>query len=109
MKAQANQAVSPATRMRPDSMTAKFLPTTAMLPLSKYRNGRGGFRPLSSLEIIAPLLDCDLRHARQRLAVLHQRRRIADHEYIWSVRNTQERADTGSPRPVGRNAKHLHE
>src|SRR5271169_738007 len=58
---------------------------------------------------ITALLDCDLRYAWQRLAVLHQRRRIADHEYIRSIRNAQERADAGSPRTVGRDAQHLHE
>src|SRR6266403_1362751 len=36
-----NHGIIPASLIRPDSMMAKFLPITAMLPLSKYRKGRG--------------------------------------------------------------------
>ena len=42
------------SRIRPDSKMAKFFPTTAMLPLSKYRKGRDFERPSSTAEMKRP-------------------------------------------------------
>src|ERR1700692_2278464 len=49
-----NQGIIPASLIRPHSRMAKFLPITAMLPLSKYRKGRGGLPPPISLAIHPP-------------------------------------------------------
>src|SRR5712672_3687771 len=49
-----NHGINPASLIRPDSRMAKFLPITAMLPLSKYRKGRGVLPPPSSLAIHPP-------------------------------------------------------
>jgi hypothetical protein len=53
-KTQSSQVRKPLMQRRPLSNTAKFLPTTAMLPLSKYRKGRLVSRPLRSFEISRP-------------------------------------------------------
>src|ERR1700730_7722821 len=46
MNAQTSHVANPLSRILWVSRIAKFLPTTAMLPLSKYRKGRVGARPV---------------------------------------------------------------
>jgi len=54
INAQINQGIIPASLIRPDSRMAKFLPITVMLPLAKYRKGRGGLWPSISLAMNPP-------------------------------------------------------
>ena len=54
IRAQSQKVGNPVRRIRPDSKMAKFFPTTAMLPLSKYRKGRDFERPSSTAEMKRP-------------------------------------------------------
>src|ERR1700722_14687402 len=111
MKAQMNQGIIPASLIRPDSRMAKFLPITAMLPLSKYRKGRGGLPPPSSLAIHLPTYrPCWIwtyAPPWQRSTVLYQGRGIADDEYLARIGDVQKWADACPAGAVGSYPEHL--
>src|SRR6266702_2376460 len=52
--AHTHQVTKPLLRKWPTSRIAKFLPTTAILPLLRYRNGRPSLCPLTRLAMTCP-------------------------------------------------------
>ena len=113
MNTHTSQVTNPLIRIRPRSSTAKFLPTTAMFPLSKYRKGRRGARAFelsgNHLAHVASLLDRNLGNTRQRSSVLTQGSHIAHGENAVDARHHQERIDRKSSGSIGRDAERLHD
>src|SRR5258708_39662781 len=58
---------------------------------------------------VSALLDCDLRHSRQRSTVLDQGRGITDDEYSTGIGEVQKWADACPASSVGRRAEHLYD
>jgi hypothetical protein len=74
----------PASLMWRVSMMAKFLPTTAMSPLSKYRNGRGAFRPRTFLEIRTEDATV-VRFGVAHIGLVHITGGAVDHQAVWNL------------------------
>jgi hypothetical protein len=88
---------------------AKFLPTTAMLPLLRYRNGRPSLRPLTRLAMTRPTNRPCLRHSGDGVTILGHRGCISHYKDVGRLGEVHKSANDCAPSAVRCRPQHCYD